>query len=56
MQWLVDVFLQYLDDWEKEAAAHTELKRKEQRKLCLSKETLLGLKITGRLQYVERTT
>ena len=43
LQWLVDVFLQYLDEWGKEAADHEELPKKEQRRMRLSRETLLGL-------------
>ena len=50
LQWLVDVFLKYLDEWEKEAADHEELPKKEQQRMCLSTETLLGLRITGEIQ------
>lgn len=43
LQWLVDDFRQYLDKWEKEAADHKQLPKKEQWKMYLSRETLLGL-------------
>lgn len=47
MQWLVDVFLHYLDEWEQEIGRIPGLEKKEQRKMCLSLETLEGLRISG---------
>ena len=49
LQWLVDVFLKYLDEWEDEAASHEELSKTEQRRMYLSRETLLVLQITGEI-------
>ena len=46
-QWLVDVFLPYLEEWEQEALSTPDLGRKEQRKRCLSLETLAGMRISG---------
>ena len=43
LQWLVDVFLRYLDEWEKEAGDHKELPKTEQWWVYLSRETILGL-------------
>ena len=48
LQWLVDVFLRYLDEWEKEVADHKELPKTEQRRMCLSRETILGLRLQVR--------
>lgn len=47
LQWLQDVFLPYLDEWEAYAHAQEHLSSAEQIKLCLSQETLQGLRITG---------
>lgn len=47
MQWLKGDFLTYLNDWDKELSAIPDLPAKEKQRMCLSKETLLGLKITG---------
>jgi len=49
LQWLVDVFLKYLDEWEDEAASYEDLSKTEQRRMCLSRETLLGLQITDEI-------
>ena len=48
MQWLQNDFLTYLTEWEEEVAAIPGLKKNEMQKLCLSKETMVGLKITGK--------
>ena len=37
----------FLEEWEKEVASNTYLDTKEKAKMCLSKETLEGIKITG---------
>ena len=46
-QWLRKDFLNYFDEWDKEVAKIKGLKQKEKQRLCLSKETLQGLRITG---------
>eukprot|EP00731_Ephydatia_muelleri_P000890 Em0001g890a len=46
LKWLQDVFLPYLDEWEAYAHAQEHLSSAEQIKLCLSQETLQGLRIT----------
>ena len=46
MQWLKETFLGYLDNWEKEALSDKRLRPKQNRKKCISRETLEGLKIT----------
>ena len=43
LQWLREDFLKYLAEWEKEVYAMKGLKRKEQQKHCLSRETLQGI-------------
>lgn len=45
MQWLKDEFVKYLVEWSKEGASC--IRKKERQKLCLSKETMDGLMITG---------
>ncbi len=47
-QWLTEIFLKYLEEWEHEAA---NINKSQQQKLCLSKESLLGLRITGMNEY-----
>ena len=47
-QWLATDFLGYLDSWEKEVADQPGIERKEKQRMCLSKETLQGLRITGK--------
>jgi len=46
IQWLTDVFLAYLNEWQKEVNSTPELTKTEMKK-CLSRETLEGLSITG---------
>ena len=46
-QWLLNDFLGYLDEWEREMAGTPGLSQKEKQKLGLSRETVQGLKITG---------
>ena len=48
IQWLSDVFLKYLEEWEQEVSSIPGLGKKEQRKMCLSLETLEGMRISGR--------
>ena len=47
MQWLERDFLNYLDDWEDNANSQADLSKSEQNRLCLSRETLEGLRMTG---------
>ena len=47
IQWLTDVFLAYLNEWQKEVNSTPELTKTEMKKKCLSRETLEGLSITG---------
>ena len=47
MQWLKNDFLNYLDDWEDSANSQEDLSKSEQNRLCLSRETLEGLRMTG---------
>ena len=46
-QWLEKDFLAYLDEWQTSVASRTELTASAKNKLCLSLETLEGLRITG---------
>ena len=50
-QWLLNDFLGYLGEWEVEIAEVPGLDQKEQQKLCLSRETMEGLKITGMIPW-----
>ena len=47
MQWLEKDFLGYLTEWENSIASRKDLTHSEQ-KMCLSTETLQGLRITGK--------
>ena len=51
MQWLKEVFLKYLDDWENEVSLLTGISEKEKTTRFLSKETNEGLHIAGDLAY-----
>ena len=51
-QWLFNDFLGYLGEWEAEIAEVPGLKEKERQKLCLSRETMESLKITGMIPVV----
>ena len=51
LQWLKDTFLSYLRDWE-EKVKSLPLSRKEKVQRCLSRETLEGMKITGKTEAV----
>ena len=48
-QWLKNNFLGYLDGWEKEVSGRQGFTKAQQKRMCLSKETLEGLRITGKL-------
>ena len=47
IQWLKHDFLSYLDEWEASSQAQDGLSQAEKNKLCISRETLEGLRITG---------
>jgi hypothetical protein len=47
LQWLKHDFLSYLDDWEASSQAQEGLSQTEKNKLCISRETLEGLRIIG---------
>ena len=49
IQWLKDDFLQYLDEWEASADSRIELTKSDRNRLCLSRETLEGLRMTGKV-------
>ena len=49
MQWLSTTFLNYLDEWEKEAKSMPGMTTDHKNRLLLSRETHQGLKITGEL-------
>ena len=49
IQWLKGDFLTYLSDWENELSAIPNLPSKERQRMCISRETLQGLRITGDL-------
>ena len=49
MQWLREDFMKYLQDWQQEVNA-LPVKKKERQKFCLSRETMDGMKITGKFQ------
>ena len=40
-------FLKYIDEWESSAKRQGQLSAAERRQLCLSEETLEGLRMTG---------
>lgn len=46
LKWLKDEFLDYINKWEENAANVHILTRDEQNRLCISKQTLEGLRIT----------
>ena len=53
VQWLQNDFLKYLDHWEESTKKSTitstgaKLSPADQKKMCLSEETLEGIRITG---------
>ena len=52
MQWLKEVFLGYLKEWEASVRAREDLEPVEQKLLMLSPETLQGIRITGKFMYI----
>ena len=51
-QWLETEFIAYLDEWEGSANGREELTAAERQKLCISRETLEGLRFTGIHNYI----
>lgn len=50
MQWLRNVFLVYLDDWEKTVNERPGYSKEEKSRMLLSPATRLGLRMTGTMQ------
>ena len=48
IKWLKD-FLEWLKNWQDQAKKRTDLPTRERNKLILSNETLLGVRLTGRV-------
>ena len=53
MHWLKDNFLGYIDGWE-EVMGREEFTTTQRKKMCLSQETLEGLRITGKYRHGRR--
>ena len=49
LQWLKEDFLGYLSEWEKSVKQRTGFTSSQKAMMLLSKETVEGLKITGKL-------
>lgn len=47
LQWLENDFLSYLAEWEESVATRSDMSLAERKKMCLSRETLEGLRLTG---------
>ena len=52
MQWLEETFLPYLDDWERSVNTRQGFSKAEKKRMMLSTETLLGLRMTGVYIYM----
>ncbi len=39
-------FIQYLDEWEKSVSSRADLEAADKQKLCISRETIEGLRFT----------
>ena len=48
LQWLRDVFLPYLDNWEKSVDERPGFSRDEKNRMLLTPATRLGLRITSK--------
>ena len=46
--WLADEFIPYLDSWEKIVNDRAGFNKEQKAKMKLSKETLLGIRFTGK--------
>ena len=49
LQWLRGVFLAYLDAWEKSVDERPGFSEEEKKRMLLSSETRLGLRMTGKV-------
>lgn len=49
IQWLKEEFLPYLNEWEKSVKERDKFSDLAKKKMLLSRETLLGIRITGTL-------
>ena len=49
LQWLTEVFLPYLDEWEDSVSERPGFTKTEKGMMLLSRETRMGLRITGLL-------
>ena len=47
MQWIKNEFLPYLDNWEESVESRSGFTNGEKKRMMLSHETLLGLRMTG---------
>ena len=56
VQWLTEVFLPYLEEWETSVSERSGFTKIEKGMMLLSRETRLGLKITGWLQMITNIT
>ena len=50
VQWLTEVFLPYLDEWEDSVSERSGFTKTQKGMMLLSRETRMGLRITGLLQ------
>ena len=48
LQWLKDEFLPYRDKWEKDVQERTGFSPTEKKRMLISHETLLGLRMTSK--------
>ena len=55
-QWLETDFLKYLLDWEDSVSRRTDIEQQDKNKLMLSRETLEGVRITGKPALCTFTT
>lgn len=46
-QWLEGEFLSYLDQWEESVKSRTDIENQDKDQLLLSRETRMGLRMTG---------
>lgn len=51
LQWLESEFLEYLKEWEDSVSSRTDIEHQDKQKLMLSRETLEGLRITGKCYF-----
>ncbi len=52
VQWLEKDFLGYLAEWKASVDSRTGISDGDKARMCLSRETLEGLHITGKLKYL----